>query len=357
MAFLSLIARLGLNASGFEQGLRRSQSMSRRIGADISSSLKGHLAAAFGTAAIIQATRKTIEYGSQINDLSKRLGVSTDALQEFDFAAKQNGGTLEQMAGFLERIAVARSKALGGDAKALAAFGAFGVGAEDLRRSRSEDIARTIGRGLGGGDIQQLMPALRELGGRGAGSLVATLQQLDELRAEFERLGLAISPENIAALDAAGDSLARLAALMRSELAPAVAFLADGIKRIVGVIAVSSAALGQFFTRGFRRTPADNQYLVELMERYFGPPKERGPAPVVDAFEALGPARKTAAQRELALKQFFSPITSQGGLYFGADAALRDLQRESVVLLREINENTRRLADANQAEPEFEFDF
>ena len=106
MAF-KLQGELSLDGSGWKKGLDAAHAGL--------SSLKGQLAAAFSVGAITAWAKKTIEYAGHINDLSDRLGVSTDYLQEMQYVAKQAGASVDDLAAVFEKLGAARMAALGGD--------------------------------------------------------------------------------------------------------------------------------------------------------------------------------------------------------------------------------------------------
>ena len=111
MAIFSLIAKLGLDGTAFETGLKKSQSMAKGVGREIS----GALAGMFAVNKLVEFGSKAIETAGKLHDLSTRLGVSVEFLQEMQYAAEQSGGSLEDVAGAVEKISIARMKALAGD--------------------------------------------------------------------------------------------------------------------------------------------------------------------------------------------------------------------------------------------------
>jgi len=231
MAFLSIMARFGMDATGFKAGIKQVESASKGLSRDLNANLKGAIAGAFGTAAIVAAGKATLDYAGQIADLSQRLGVSTDALQEFDFAARLSGTNLETFTGFMEKLSVSREEALDGNDEMIASFARLGVSLEDLRSKRLEEITRQIGQAVKSGDAQQLMPALKGVGGGAAGALVPTFKMgLDEAAQQARGAGAIISAEDIAALDEAGDRFAALARTMSGLLAPAIVSVIDGVQ-------------------------------------------------------------------------------------------------------------------------------
>jgi len=228
MAFLSIMARFGMDATGFKAGIKQVESASKGLSRDLNGNLKGAIAGAFGTAAIVAAGKATMDYAGQIADLSERLGVSTDALQEMDFAARLTGTNLETFTGFLEKLSVSREEALQGNDELRDSFARLGVSLEDLRTKRLEDLTRQIGRAIQGGDVQQLMPALKGVGGRGAGALAPTFRMgLEEAGQQARAANAIISAEDIAALDEAGDKASAMFSILRAQLAPAIAWASE----------------------------------------------------------------------------------------------------------------------------------
>jgi hypothetical protein len=221
MGFLSLIARLSLNASGFESGLKRSQSLATRWSRDVSSNVKGQLAAAFGAGAVLAATKNAIDYAGKINDISSSLGVGTDALQEFDFAATQNGAHLEDFVGVMRKLAIARQNAIDKPEGDLAEdFHKLGVSIDDLKSKRLEDLVKQIGTAFKDArDPQQLLDAGLATMGRGALSVLPAMRNgLDEAAESAHNLGLVISESAIEKLDELGDRFDVMKGKMRSAL-------------------------------------------------------------------------------------------------------------------------------------------
>lgn len=268
MAFLSIMARFGMDATGFKAGINQVESASKGLSRDLNSNLKGAIAGAFGTAAIVAAGKATMDYAGQIADLSERLGVSTDALQEMDFAARLTGTNLEAFTGFLEKLSASREEALQGNDELRDSFARLGVSLEDLRTKRLEDLTRQIGRAIQGGDVQQLMPALKGVGGKGGGALVPTFRMgLEEAAQQARGAGAIISPEDIAALDEAGDHFSALFQVIKAQLAPAIIFLSEAAIDLV--YSVKAAAAG--FAEAFEKfSPAKIVEMLSNSNRFTG---------------------------------------------------------------------------------------
>jgi hypothetical protein len=280
MAFLSIMARFGMDATGFKAGIKQVESASKGLSRDLNSNLKGAIAGAFGTAAIVAAGKATLDYAGQIADLSERLGVSTDALQEMDFAARLTGTNLETFTGFLEKLSVSREEALQGNDELRDSFARLGVSLEDLRTKRLEDLTRQIGRAIQGGDVQQLMPALKGVGGRGAGALAPTFRMgLEEAGQQARAANAIISPEDIAALDEAGDKFTALARTMTGLLAPAIVSVIDGMTGIKDAFVMGFKFIMGFlagFEGAIRGGRKEGEGIGEFIKRAFNTAGETG---------------------------------------------------------------------------------
>jgi len=280
MAFLSIMARFGMDATGFKAGIKQVESASKGLSRDLNGNLKGAIAGAFGTAAIVAAGKATMDYAGQIADLSERLGVSTDALQEMDFAARLTGTNLETFTGFLEKLSVSREEALQGNDELRDSFARLGVSLEDLRTKRLEDLTRQIGRAIQGGDVQQLMPALKGVGGRGAGALAPTFKLgLEEAGQQARAANAIISAEDIAALDEAGDKFTALARTMTGLLAPAIVSVIDGMTGIKDAFVMGFKFIAGFvvgFEQAIRGGIKPGEGIGEFIKRAFNTAGETG---------------------------------------------------------------------------------
>lgn len=95
-----IIARLGLDTAKFERGMKKSESLLKRFRKSMSG--LGALAGIGGFGAL---AKSAIDLGSRIDDVSKKLGVSAEFLQEWGFAARETGVRTEAAEMGLQRFA------------------------------------------------------------------------------------------------------------------------------------------------------------------------------------------------------------------------------------------------------------
>ena len=230
MAAEDIIIRMGMDATAFNRGLQTAKVQAKGL-----NSALGGMGMALGAAGLAAMAAKTVEYGGKISDLSTRLGVSTDALQEFDFAARQNGSSLEEFAGGLQKVGNARSEALGGNEEMLNSFAALGVSVEDLKSKRIEDIFKQIGISVrDASDVQLVMADAMKVMGKASGPILAAMRNdLEAAAEEAKRLGLIIGEDTIAKLDALGDQADVTGKRLMGAFAPFISFVGEGINTML----------------------------------------------------------------------------------------------------------------------------
>ncbi len=239
---LELIAKIGLDGTGFESGLNKIRGQLNSLG--------GMVAGAFSIGAIAGLTKKTLDYAGHLNDLSDRLGVSTDFLQEFRYVAQQTGTDLEKLTKVIETLNASRDVALAGGAagaKNLSQFQALGVSESALRSKRMEDlISGPIASAIQGGDVQgKIGAAWKSLGGKGAGELVAGFKDgFNEGRKAARAAGHIWSEDVIQQLDEIGDRFAVLGDVLLVEWGGVILKLIDMLKGGKGKIATFASGLG-----------------------------------------------------------------------------------------------------------------
>jgi hypothetical protein len=250
MGVLSLIAKLGLDASGFHRGIKQSESAVSKFGRNATGALKGQLAAAFGTAAFVSATKSLLDYAGKIDDLSFKLGISRSALQEFDYAAAQNSATLDQVTASLAKLSVARMDALRtGNGDIAKAFADLNISVEELKNARLEDLLQKISAAfVEAGDPQQkLGSAIKVLGKSGANLVPVFRASFDAMAAGAHTAGTIIEDETIVKLRKLGDQMTDLKFRSRSlfsELVPVFSLMGRVASQIEAALAATSAFAG-----------------------------------------------------------------------------------------------------------------
>lgn len=269
----ALVAIFSGNAQPFEREMKRVEAVAEKVG----HSIQHHIAGAISVAAIEHVVRSTVEWGEKVSVLSQRLGISTDAVQAWDYALKQNGTSIDAAATFFEKLAIARQKAMHGQEEQINAFRRLGVTIEDLRSKRLEDLAGQIAEAFKVGDPQQLIADLREVGGRGAGELAAAFASgLSDLTKEAQDAGIIISESVIDKLREAADKSKTIWAEFVSGIAPAITWLLDKIEAIWRGLNMTFRMAAGFLYGGKEGADfAQKEYADELAKKDAALEKER----------------------------------------------------------------------------------
>jgi hypothetical protein len=170
------LTKMGMNPAAATAALRAQELEASNNKAAKSTSVLGTAMKTAGAMMAVDFLRgqaaEIIEYADKVGGLSSRLGMSAEAVQQWDHALKLSNSSIDAAVPFFERLAAAKKNALEGDGKTIASFAKFGVGLGDLKDMRLEDVALRIGQAFQGGDPQKLIADLRLLGGKGAGQMV-----------------------------------------------------------------------------------------------------------------------------------------------------------------------------------------
>jgi len=226
MAIFSLIAKLGLDGTNFESGLKRSQSMAQGVGMGITKTLAGM----FAVEKIVEFGLSIVDAAGKINDLSARLGVSAEFLQEMEYAAKQSGASIDDVAGAVEKLSIARMKALSGDKRSIELLQQLGFSIQKVKEmSGGEGLFMEIGKLFESGiDPQKLIGPFKELAGKGAGALIpAMVQGLTDSAQQARDLGIVIDTDVIDALDEVADRMDTIKSITQSIGASFISFLVN----------------------------------------------------------------------------------------------------------------------------------
>src|SRR5688500_2843364 len=113
MAILSLLAKLGLDKTGFDAGMSAAGNKVASFGKQMA----GAFTAAAVAAAVTKATRMAILYADEMKDLSDQIGTSTKQAQEWNFAAKLSGQNADFVTQSFAKMENALNKANLGDAE------------------------------------------------------------------------------------------------------------------------------------------------------------------------------------------------------------------------------------------------
>lgn len=283
-----VILQLKADIDGLSSGLTRAQSLTdqklaaiERRGVQMGEGLRrgfsaaGVAAAGFVAAISVQQIGQVIgnalDYASSLGEVAQQLGVTTDALQEYRFAATQVGLQQEEMDQALSQLTRRIGEAANGTKAQAQAFNTLGISvkgangqviatgeaipmiAEALTKVESPAKRAAILMDLFGRSGQKLEPLLS--GGSAA---------VNQLRDAAHRLGIVLSSQQIQNADDAADKLAAVKTVLSARIAGIVADnssaimgLADAFESIVSAAGRAANAYRRFMLEAKVRM-ADN---------------------------------------------------------------------------------------------------
>jgi hypothetical protein len=159
---------------------------------------------------------EAIEAASKIHDLSQSTGISTDALQEFKFAAEQSGSSLEGLIAGTKRLNVAIEAAAkhgkGPVVDSLKKLGLTAKGVQAVIKEGGLDAGITLvsERLAGIKDPAEKSRIAIALMGRAGQSLIPTLTDLAALREDARALGGVVAEDDINNMEDFGDQMGRV---------------------------------------------------------------------------------------------------------------------------------------------------
>lgn len=226
----SLVAELSANTAAFNADLGKARaalgsftaSANRSLATvDKSFAMVSRAASSFGLAlgagAAVSFVKSTIDTVGALGEQAEQLGISTDALQEYQAMALQSGVKAEQMDAAIAKLSRTIGDAAEGSDMAIRAFDRLGVGILDaggnLRSTEAvtRDIADAIAKIE---DPARRAQAMFDLFGRSGQKLLPILSQgaagMDAMAEAARRSGLVVDRELIKRFDTVSDRVAVL---------------------------------------------------------------------------------------------------------------------------------------------------
>lgn len=226
---LDLIAKIG----GFEQGMdkaarhadkrmreieRRAQGFGNALGRSLKSAAGGLLAFVGVTASVaagVDAIKSAIDRADNIRDLSIRLGIGTETLSAFGYAATQTGTDIEALNKGLLRLSKNATAALDPKSRQSNLFKALGISTDQLK-DLDTLVPAIADKFAGMADGVQKAALAQELFGKSGAQLIEFLNQgaagLQTMADRAAELGIVIDQETADAADRFNDKLGDLRA-------------------------------------------------------------------------------------------------------------------------------------------------
>ena len=264
MAIFSLIAKLGLDGSSFEGGLKRATSLTDKFRSSVGAQLGG----ALSVAAIGAFASKVIETADAIGDLSEQLNISTDDVQRLQVLAGQTGVSFEAMAKSITAVSQERLKAIEEGGKAREYFRTLGFNVAELNKNSLSniEIIRRMGESHdNAGKSAQTQAALIGILGEKAFKAAGAISKLSEQGP----INL-INKEEIDNIGKLADRLDELKRQLIVAAAPEVSFLESYTENLTAFLKAMDTGGGLYETfRNAERAAIPALYLNAVGDKKF----------------------------------------------------------------------------------------
>lgn len=287
---------IGSNVKGFTSGI---------------DTVMGKLRGLVSLGLFAKLAKDAIAFGSALNDVAGRTGVSLRWLQEMSFAAQQTGASMEELANAIFEVRRAQAQALGGSKGDAGAFATLGISVEDLKKLNAEQIFDRISDSVHktGGGVKEVNAAMQVLGRGGRSLITGMVDGFDELRQTARDYGLVLEDEVIEAMDQLGDNFDILTLAIRvstAELLKNITSLSNWVSfaKMAKTIAVASMPGAAFLAYAKGGVPG-------LVAHYAGLGAEMNG--IVDEFQAGQDQERDASRARRERKQRSGEITDGPG--------------------------------------------
>lgn len=274
MNVFELFATLGLDTSGYEEGLSGAQSAGESFAASMSNGLAtaarvGAVAVAATGAAVagasvafVNGVQDVAAYGDSIDKTSQRLGISTTAFQEWDYVLNIAGTSMDNMQMGMKTLTNQLDAARNGSESAIANFEALGISMEDINSMSREEIFEQAIYGFQGmADSTERAALANDIFGRSGQELTPlfnmTTEQTQELIETANEYGMVMSEDAVAASATFTDSMTTMRNTLGgvknsllSEFLPSFSTVMDGLSAVFsgdsGGIAIVTEGVNEF---------------------------------------------------------------------------------------------------------------
>ena len=252
---LESLFSLKIDQSSFKAGENAVNQLAQHAG-----TVLGTVAGLFIGRGVVNFVENLIQVGSELDDVSHRIGITATKLQQLRFAAGQDGVSAGELEGALRRLSASAFQAAEGGGEAADVYRKLGVSVKNSDGSvkDSEKLMSEVADGLAkvSNNTERSAIAMK-IFGRSGTVLVPFLQKgaagLEEMRQRFEDLGGGFSEKFVKNADEVGDKLAE------------VGIVTNSLKSKIGevILPIISAAITKFTDWGvaFQRVIKGTNYL------------------------------------------------------------------------------------------------
>lgn len=268
MAKQRLEIEISGNDSKFGAAADRTMLRLNKLGSAVSK-MAGVFGIGLGASAVIGAAKGVASYASELQALSRRIGVGVEVFQKLEYAAKGYGGSLNDVASVLQRIAEIRIDAVRGgpNSEMAVMLDRLGVKFEDLQTMRVDQLFYKIAEAIRTAKTDQALlgEATKALGSAVNSLIPAMRQGIAGLGEEFEKLGGIIDEQTTKKISDAEGRLQRWWMRAKGMTAKEVVDTADIPADAWRNLKIMTSSVGQFFSDAFGLGPGKGMFEKRAM--------------------------------------------------------------------------------------------
>ena len=201
-------------------------------------------AAGAGTAALTSGIKGVAEYGDMIDKTSQKVGMTSDAFQQWDYVMNLAGTSMQECSMGMKTLTNKIDDAKNGSASALEMFEGLGISMEDLQTMSREDIWGATIKGMQNLEDSTERAALaNDLFGRSGQNMTPlfnmTNEELNEAINNTEKYNMVLSEDAVKASAAFQDSLTTMSGAfsglknsLMADFLPGVTTIMDGLTEV-----------------------------------------------------------------------------------------------------------------------------
>lgn len=240
----------------------------------------GVLGGAVGAALSITAVKGAVDMLDQLDDLSEKTGIATEALSALRYAGEVVGTPIEALATGVRKLSLNMAAAAGGGKEQAAAFQAIGVSFKNLDgslRGSDQVLGAIADKFASFRDGPEKAALAVELFGKAGADMIPLLNKgsagMEELRQEAERLGVVFSGDRAAQAAEFNDNLKKIqisaqgfAGVLAGEMVPTLNELAKIFLESSGGAKSFAELLGGGLAKELRNIAIDANNIKTVFE-------------------------------------------------------------------------------------------
>ncbi len=187
-----------------------------------------------GLSGLIGKMSEVAESIDKVTDAARGLGIPAQSLQRLGYAASLSGVGMTELEGQLKKMNLSIGQAMNGNESMVDSFNKLGLSMSDLQGKDLDQQFLMIAEALGKVQDKNLQAAMgAEIFGRNYTQALSLVRDgITKNVGEFDKLGLALTDSQRAAVDAMGDSQNRLGAIWEGFSQKIVAYVAPAFEKL-----------------------------------------------------------------------------------------------------------------------------